>query len=70
VAFVDARSSEALAAALAALLADPERRRELVRRGRAQLARFSWERTARETVEVYREVMGEEGMRERGRETL
>jgi glycosyltransferase involved in cell wall biosynthesis len=39
-------------------------RRELTRRGFEQLRRFSWERTAREVLEVYREVV--ERSRRRG----
>lgn len=45
-----------LAAVLALLLADQDRRAELARRGRERAARFSWERTARETAAVYREL--------------
>jgi len=41
------------AAALGALLADPARRADLARRGRAQAARFTWERTAELTVAAY-----------------
>jgi len=38
-----------------ALLDEPLRER-LIRKGREQAARFSWERTAREVLEIYREV--------------
>jgi glycosyltransferase involved in cell wall biosynthesis len=31
-------------------------RRQLIAKGKAQAARFSWERTARQVLEVYREV--------------
>jgi glycosyltransferase involved in cell wall biosynthesis len=48
---------DALAAALAKLLSSPEIRAELGQRGREWGARFSWERTARETVAVYRELL-------------
>ncbi len=41
------------AAALGALLADPARRADLARRGRAQAARFTWDRTAELTVAAY-----------------
>lgn len=50
------RGAESLAAVLGSLLADPARRAELARRGRERAARFSWERAARETAEVYREL--------------
>ncbi len=53
VAYVDARSVPDLAIALQRLLDDPARRAELVRAGRAQLARFDWARTARETLATY-----------------
>jgi glycosyltransferase involved in cell wall biosynthesis len=42
---------------LGALLAGDARRAELARAGRRRAATFSWERTARETAEVYRELM-------------
>ncbi len=40
-----------------ALLDDPLRA-DLIRRGHEQAARFSWERTARESLEIYREAAG------------
>ena len=38
------------------VLLDPELRAHLVAKGKEQAARFSWERTAREVIEVYEEV--------------
>jgi glycosyltransferase involved in cell wall biosynthesis len=38
------------------VLLDEELRRRLIAKGKAQAARFSWERTARQVLEVYREV--------------
>lgn len=38
------------------VLLDEDLRKELVARGRVQAARFSWNRTAREVLEIYREV--------------
>lgn len=38
------------------VLLDERLRSELVRKGRIQAARFSWERTAREVLEIYRDV--------------
>jgi glycosyltransferase involved in cell wall biosynthesis len=38
------------------VLLDQPMREELIRRGHAQAARFSWERTAREVLEIYREA--------------
>ena len=50
---------EAMAGALARLLEDGETAARLRVAGTAQAARFSWERTARETLAVYRRVLGE-----------
>ena len=38
------------------ILLDETLREELIRRGRVQAARFSWDRTAREVLEIYREA--------------
>ena len=38
------------------VLLDEELRRQLIIRGKAQAARFSWDRTAREVMEIYEEV--------------
>jgi glycosyltransferase involved in cell wall biosynthesis len=48
--------SEDLRGVLAALLADPEARADLARRGRERASLFSWQRTASETAAVYREL--------------
>jgi glycosyltransferase involved in cell wall biosynthesis len=40
------------------VLLDEELRARLVRRGREQAARFSWNWTARQVLEIYREVVG------------
>jgi glycosyltransferase involved in cell wall biosynthesis len=52
-AYVDARSVPGLALALQRLLDDPARRAELVAAGRERFGRFSWARTARETLASY-----------------
>ncbi len=52
---VDPHDPDAIAAGVAEALT---RREELVLSGRTRAAEFSWERTARETVAVYREVLG------------
>jgi glycosyltransferase involved in cell wall biosynthesis len=57
--FFDPYDVESIAAALRTVLESPERRAELVARGREQCRRFSWEDTARRTLAVYREVLGE-----------
>lgn len=47
---------DALASALATVLADPVERRRLLERGAAQARRFSWDATAAEIAELYRRV--------------
>jgi glycosyltransferase involved in cell wall biosynthesis len=59
----DPLDTGAIATALGRLLADPGLRAELAQRGRAQAARFSWERTARETLAVYDAAVGARGRR-------
>ena len=48
-----ATETDGLVQALHTLFADEELRRELVQRGLKRARRFTWERTARETVQVY-----------------
>jgi glycosyltransferase involved in cell wall biosynthesis len=55
---VDPTATEQLAAAIARVWADEGLRRDLVARGRARAAGFTWQRTARETVAVYERVAG------------
>ncbi|MCU0304389.1 MAG: glycosyltransferase family 4 protein [Thermoanaerobaculales bacterium] len=55
---VEPTDVDALAAAMARLLADPGRRAELGRRGVERAARFSWRATAAATVGCYRELAG------------
>ncbi len=50
--------AEGMAGALIQLATDDDFRAELSRRALAQAARFSWERTARETLAAYRDVVG------------
>ncbi len=53
---VDVREVRELASAMAAVLADPNKQAELRYRGTKQAQRFSWPRTANQTLEVYREA--------------
>jgi glycosyltransferase involved in cell wall biosynthesis len=53
---VDPCDTEALARSLQGLLTDADLRADLRERGLRRAALFSWGRTARETVEVYRKV--------------
>lgn len=55
---VDPYDVDALADAMHRVLADPELREDLRARGLARARQFTWERTARETLAVYREVCG------------
>jgi glycosyltransferase involved in cell wall biosynthesis len=54
---LDPDDAEGMAGALIQLAQVPSFRTELSRRALAQAARFSWERTARETLSAYREVL-------------
>ena len=54
---VEPNDVEALARRMAEILDDEDRRRTLSRRGLEQAAKYSWERTARLTLEAYREVL-------------
>ena len=49
---------EALAEALLRLLQDEDLRATLRRRGQERAGRFTWEKTARQTLAVYREALG------------
>ena len=53
---VDPQSSESIAEGLAAVLSDPSWRAELSRRGLARAAHFTWEQTARQTLQAYRQI--------------
>ncbi|MEX0783023.1 MAG: glycosyltransferase family 1 protein [Dehalococcoidia bacterium] len=55
-AFVPVRDPAAIAREAARILGDASWREELGARGRERAAAYSWERTAEETVAVYREV--------------
>lgn len=56
---VDPLDADAIRDALRDLLEDPEKRSDLRRRGFERAATFSWERTARETLELYRQLATE-----------
>jgi glycosyltransferase involved in cell wall biosynthesis len=55
---LDPKDAEGMAGAIIQLVQDQTFRAELSRRALAQAARFSWDRTARETLEAYREILG------------
>jgi glycosyltransferase involved in cell wall biosynthesis len=54
----------ALEEALVRAATDTNLRAQMIARGLAQAAKFSWARTARETTEVYRDVMAESSARQ------
>jgi glycosyltransferase involved in cell wall biosynthesis len=54
---IDPEDSEELAHSLARVLAEQPLREGMRERGLAQAARFTWERTAQETLTVYRKVL-------------
>jgi glycosyltransferase involved in cell wall biosynthesis len=56
-AFTDTRSPESLAQTIARLLGDPTRANHLRIRGLERARDFSWERTAQETLAVYRQML-------------
>jgi glycosyltransferase involved in cell wall biosynthesis len=54
---VDPEDPDELAAAIRRLLADERLRCELIRKGGVQAARFNWSEAARQTWQVYRQVL-------------
>ncbi|TKB72822.1 MAG: glycosyltransferase family 4 protein [Nitrospira sp.] len=53
---VDPNDTDGFARAMSRVLEDSEKATELRTRGLAQAARFTWERTARETIAVYKRI--------------
>ncbi|TSC73174.1 MAG: group 1 glycosyl transferase [Parcubacteria group bacterium Gr01-1014_38] len=62
---VDPEDEEEITSALRLLLADQGVRTRLVEQGRAWIQQFTWERTARQTLEVYARVLEHTGEPER-----
>jgi glycosyltransferase involved in cell wall biosynthesis len=56
--YADARSPEHFGRALGQAWGDCELRESLVRKGRENLRRFSWDRAAAQTLAVYHQVLG------------
>ncbi len=54
--FIDPHQPESIALGLEKVLTDGDLRKELVRRGKKNAKRFSWEKCAEETLAVFREV--------------
>ncbi len=55
----DPHSSNELSQAILKVTGEPEVRRKLVERGLARAREFTWERTARQTLEVFKELVAE-----------
>jgi glycosyltransferase involved in cell wall biosynthesis len=55
---VNPSNVEELANAVLQIISDTQLRDELIKKGKARAALFSWERTARETLEVYKSIQG------------
>ena len=55
---VDPTDERAIAGQIAALAADSKLRDQQIAYGRERITRFSWERTARQTLDIYRAVLG------------
>ncbi|MFN2226890.1 MAG: glycosyltransferase family 4 protein, partial [Anaerolineae bacterium] len=53
---IDPHDVDELTVAMWRVLNDEDLRREMTEKGQRQAARFSWERAARETLEIYRRV--------------
>lgn len=58
--YFDPKSIDAITEAIWGCLSDKTLRQELCRLGKENLKRFSWERTAAETLAIYRQVMKRE----------
>jgi glycosyltransferase involved in cell wall biosynthesis len=56
--YADSRIPERFGAALAEAWTNTELRNRLVEKGLENLQRFSWERTAAQTVDVYHQALG------------
>jgi glycosyltransferase involved in cell wall biosynthesis len=54
--FINPQKSDELSAAIESVVMDTKTRTDLISKGHAQAKRFSWERTARETLDVFKKV--------------
>ena len=55
--YFDPLDVDAIASAIDRVLSQPARRRELIVKGKAQAARYSWERCGKETLAVYERAL-------------
>lgn len=56
--YFDPTNVEEMADVISRLLCDQDLRKSLIRKGKERVAQFTWEETARKTLEVYRQVAG------------
>ena len=56
--YFDPKDKEQIKEAILKLSCDTTKRGALIRNGRERLGKFSWQKCAEETLEVYREVLG------------
>ena len=57
--FVDPQSPKDIAAGIKRVIENTNLRRELIEKGFRRITEFSWDKTAKETVSVYRKIIGE-----------
>ncbi|WP_306457326.1 glycosyltransferase family 4 protein [Leptospira kmetyi] len=55
--YFDPDRSDSIYTALRTAVMEPERRQEMVRNGKAQLAKFSWEKATKQTYELYQSII-------------
>ena len=55
---VDPKDVISLAEAILRVVSDPNLRNELIIKGKAQAKLYSWERTAKETLNAYKTIQG------------
>jgi glycosyltransferase involved in cell wall biosynthesis len=58
--FVDARSEDSIAYGIKKVFADKKIRQELSKKGKENALKFSWQKTAAETIGAYRKALNEE----------
>lgn len=55
---IDPHEPEAIAAAMEKVIRDRPFRQEMIQKGKARAKQFSWEKTAKATLEAYRRILG------------
>lgn len=57
--YFDPLSTQDMASAINKVLADEDVRKKLIANGKKQASKYSWQKTAEQTLEVYKEILGE-----------